>query len=289
MESSMIRRRDFLIGAGAAALARPAVVLAQQPTVIKMGALKLIHSIAPYFYERFTPAGYKVEVITFESPTEGKNAVVTKSVDFGMFGIAAATLGAAAGEPIVVIASACNCGMAVIAQKDSPVLSIKDITPVRISFSEMHLALARGDVDAYVGAEPGPGVSLASGVGKLVEYPYGTAMGSLNMIFGAHRDTLAQNPALTKVILAIHRQASEYAMKHPDEMAAMAVAKLGQKKEAIEASVSNVELTWRFGATEIQQSKTYAEHMLELKQIKQLPDFAGFFDTKFVDDLAKSV
>src|ERR1700704_781617 len=320
MENSMIRRRDFLIGAGAAALAHPTVVLAQQPTVIKMGALKLIHSIAPYFYERFTPAGYKVEVITFESPTEGKNAVAPKSVDFGMFGSGAARRAAAAGEPIVVIASACNRGMAVIAQKDGPIasvkdlrgkrvaiwpgstqevfilerlrmegLSIKDITPIRISFSEMHLALARGDVDAYVGAEPGPGVSLASGVGKLVEYPYGTAMGSLNMIFGAHRDTLAQNPALTKVILAIHRQASEYAMKHPDEMAAMAVAKLGQKKEAIEASVSNVELTWRFGATEIQQSKTYAEHMLELKQIKQLPDFAGFFDTKFVDDLAKSV
>jgi len=76
-------------------------------------------------------------------------------------------------------------------------------------------------------------------------------------------------------------------MKHQDEMAAMAVAKLGQKKEAILASVSNVELTWRFGATEIQQAKTYAEHMLELKQIKQLPDFAGFFDTRFVDDLAK--
>jgi hypothetical protein len=29
--------------------------------------------------------------------------------------------------------------------------------------------------------------------------------------------------------------------------------------------------------------------MLELKQIKQLPDFAGFFDTTFVDDLAKAV
>src|SRR5260370_1490013 len=133
MESSMIRRRDFVIGAGAAALARPAVVLAQQPTVIKMGALKLIHSIAPYFYERFTPAGYKVEVITFESPTEGKNAVVTKSVDFGMFGIAAATLGAAAGEPIVVIASACNRGMAVIAPKDSPIASIQDLAGKRIA------------------------------------------------------------------------------------------------------------------------------------------------------------
>src|SRR4051794_33677789 len=82
-EPAMIRRRDFVLGVGAAAFAAPAVVRAQQPTVIKMGALKLIHSIAPHFYDRFTPAGYQVEVIPFESPTEGKNAVVTKSVDFG--------------------------------------------------------------------------------------------------------------------------------------------------------------------------------------------------------------
>ena len=71
-------------------------------------------------------------------------------------------------------------------------MSIKDIKPIRVSFSEMHCALARGDIDAYVGAEPGPGVSLANGIGKLVEYPYGTPMGSLNMVFGAHRDTLPE-------------------------------------------------------------------------------------------------
>lgn len=316
----MIRRRDFLAGAAAssAALAAPGLVRAQNPTVIRMGALKLIHSIAPHFYDRFTPAGYRVEVIPFESPTEGKNAVVTKSVDFGMFGIAAATLGAAAGEPIVVIASACNKGMAVVAGKDSPIasirdlkgkrvaiwpgstqevfilerlrmegMSIRDVQPVRVSFSEMHLALARGDVDAYVGAEPGPGVSLSTGVGKIVEYPYSTAMGSLNMIFGAHRDTLAQKPDLVRAVLGIHRRASEFVMANPSEMAAMAVSKLGQKKEAIEASIPNVELTWRFGEAEIAQSRTYAQHMLELKQIKALPDFAGFFDTRFVDELKK--
>src|SRR5260370_3229798 len=129
----MIRRRDFVLGRGAAALAAPAVLRAQEVVTIKMGALKLIHSIAPHFYERFTPAGYKVEVIPFESPTEGKNAVVTKSVDFGMFGIAAATLGAAAGAPIVVIAGACNNGMAVIAKKDSAIASIKDLRGQRIA------------------------------------------------------------------------------------------------------------------------------------------------------------
>src|SRR3954463_3039743 len=84
-----------------------------QEKVIKVGGLKLIHSITPYFYEKFTPAGYKIEVIPFESPTDGKNAVVTGSVDFGPFASPAAMLGAAAGEPVVIFAAQCNRGMAV--------------------------------------------------------------------------------------------------------------------------------------------------------------------------------
>lgn len=313
----MIDRRTLLAGLGAGlvatALSGRAARAQAAPTVIRMGSLKLIHSIAPHFYERFTPEGVRVEVIPFESPTEGKNAVVTKSVDFGTFGLAAATLGAAAGEPIVVIASTCNRGMGVIARKDSDIrtikdlrgkrvaiwpgstqevfalermrmegLSVKDITPVRVSFSEMHLALARGDVDAYVGAEPAPGVSLASGVGQLVEYPYGTEMGSLNMVFGAHRDTLAERPDLVRTMLEIHRKATEFAAKDRDAMIAMAVAKLGQKREALALSAPNVELTWKLGPDEVRQARVYAERMLALKQIKRLPE-DGFIDTRFVD------
>ena len=186
-------RRSFL----AAALAAPVVLRARpaaaDTVTIRIGALKLIHSITPWFYERFVPAGYRVEIIPFESPTDGKDAVVTKSVDFGTFGIAAAILGAAAHEPVVVFGSSCNKGMAVVARKDSPIATLKDlkgkrvaiwpgstqevfilerlhmegmtihdIQSVRVSFSEMPAALQRGDVDAYVGAEPGPGLSLAT-------------------------------------------------------------------------------------------------------------------------------
>ena len=86
-----------------------------QDKVIKVGALKLIHSITPHFYDKFAPAGYRIEVIPFESPTDGKNAVLTGSVDFGTFGIAAAMLGIAAGEPLVIFAAQCNRGMAVMA------------------------------------------------------------------------------------------------------------------------------------------------------------------------------
>ena len=222
----MINRRRLIAGAGfaAASLAAPAVLRAETRTV-KMGALRLVHSMPPYFYEKFAPADLKVEIIVFDSPTDGKNAVVTKSVDFGTFGIAAAILGGAVGEPVVVVGALSNKGMGVISKAGSDIktvkdlkgkrvgiwpgstqevfimerlrmegLSIKDVTPVRVPFGEMPAMLQRGDIDAYVGAEPGPGLSLSSGVGQLVEYPYGTAMGGLNMIFATHQDTAAKNP-----------------------------------------------------------------------------------------------
>src|SRR5258708_7997991 len=100
------------VAVAALALAAFASVAGAEDKVIKVGALKLIHSITPYFYDKFAPAGYKIEVIPFESPTDGKNAVLTGSVDFGTFGIAAAMLGIAAGEPLVIFAAQCNRGMA---------------------------------------------------------------------------------------------------------------------------------------------------------------------------------
>ena len=56
-------------------------------------------------------------------------------------------------------------------------------------------------------------------------------MGSLNMILAAHRDTIEQKPDVTKMVLNLHKQASTYAMSHPQEMVAMTVAKLGMKKD----------------------------------------------------------
>ncbi len=54
----------------------------------------------------------------------------------------------------------------------------------------------------------------------------------------------------------------------------------------MEISAPNVELNWQMTPLMIQQSKTYAEQMLALKQIRQLPDFATFFEPKFSDSVA---
>ncbi|WP_149535395.1 ABC transporter substrate-binding protein [Siccirubricoccus phaeus] len=313
----MALTRRALLAAAALPLAAPA--LRAQDVTVKMGALRLIHSIAPFLYERFQPAGLKIEVIPFESPTEGKNAVVTKSVDFGAFGIAAGILGAAAREPVTVIGSCCDRGMAVVARKDLPIekladlrgrkvgiwpgstqevfilerlkmegMTVRDIQSIRVSFSEMPIALARGDIDAYVGAEPGPGVSLAAGIGKVVEYPYSTPMGSLNMIFACHAETVTQRPDLVRQMLKVHRQASEFGMANRDVTIETAIARLGMRRDALELSLPNVELNWQMTPEMLARSKTYADHMLALRQIRALPDYATFFETKFSDELAKS-
>lgn len=311
-----MRRRTFL----ASSLAAPFIARSARAdeVVIKMGALKLIHSITPYFYEKFAPSGYRFEIISFESPNDCKNAVVTKSVDFGTFGVAAAILSAVAHEPLTVIGSACNKGMAIVVAKNGDIntlkdlkghrvaiwpgstqevfvlerlrmegMSVHDITPVRVSFSEMHTALARGDIDAYVGAEPAPGVSVSTGVGKIVEYPYSTPMGSLNMILGTHRDLVEQKPEICKVVVDVQRQASAYAMGNPTAMMDMTVAKLGQKREAIAISVPNVELNWRMTPEMLAECHEYAGQMLALKQIKAIPDLAALFDPRFSDQVAQ--
>lgn len=287
--------------------------------VIKVGTLKLIHAITPYFYEKFTPPGYRIEVIPFETPTDGKNAVVTRSVDFGTYGLAAATLGGAAGEPVVIIGAQCNRGMAVVAGAKSDIksikglagkkvailpgstqevvildrlkmegMSIKDIQPIRISFSDMPAALERGDIDAYVGAEPGPSISVAKGVGRIVEFPYSTPTGSVNMVMTTHDLMIKENAELVKVFLGIHRKATEYAMSNRAAFIDMAAQKLGQPRPTIEIAAPNVELTWNTDADWVTRARYYGSEMLDKKQIRQLPDYAKFINTSFVNELAKT-
>jgi NitT/TauT family transport system substrate-binding protein len=317
-----LSRRSFMAAgaAGVTALAAPHIANAQTLRTVKMGSLRLIHSMTPHFYQQFMPANLHLEIITFDSPTDGKNAVVTRSVDFGGFGIAAATLGAAAGEPVVVCGAFCNRGMGVISRAGGPIrsirdlrgqrvgiwpgstqevfimerlrmegMSIRDITAVRVPFGEMHAMLSRGDIDAYVGAEPGPGLSISSGVGQLVEYPYGTAMGGLNMIWATHEQMVAQDPDLIRTMLMVHRRASEFMMANKSAVADRTVQVLGASRAAVEQALgaNNVEYIWRLTPEVLTQARTYAQHMLELRQIRALPNFGTFLNPRFSEQVAR--
>jgi NitT/TauT family transport system substrate-binding protein len=161
-------------------------------------------------------------------------------------------------------------------------MSIKDIQNIRLSFSDMPAALERGDVDAYVGAEPGPGISLARGIGQLVEYPYSTPIGSLNMILSASEKMVKENPERLKLIVDMHKKAGDYAMANQSQMVEVAMQKLGQQRPSIEKAIPNVELTWKLDDVFIKRAKAYLQLMHDNKQIRKVPAFDRHITTKFL-------
>ncbi|MCB1545486.1 MAG: NrtA/SsuA/CpmA family ABC transporter substrate-binding protein, partial [Rhodoblastus sp.] len=167
-------------------------------------------------------------------------------------------------------------------------MTIKDIKSMRVSFSDMASALERGDIDAYVGAEPAAGISLAKGIGKIVEYPYSTPTGSLNMVLSTRRELTKTEPEFVKSFLKMHRASSEYAMSNRDAFIEMAMQKLGQPRPSIEKAAPNVELTWNIDDKFLTQAHYYGTQMLAKKQIRQLPDYKTFIDPTFVKAIAAS-
>ena len=161
-------------------------------------------------------------------------------------------------------------------------LTIKEVTAVRVPFGEMPAMLARGDIDAYVGAEPGPALSITSGAGQLVEYPYSTPIGPLNMILSASEKAVKENPARVKLIVDMHRKAIDYAMANPPQIVEMATQKLGQQKKSIELAVPNVELAWKLDDVFMERAGAYTKLMFENKQIRQMPDLNKVVTKQFM-------
>jgi NitT/TauT family transport system substrate-binding protein len=102
------------------------------------------------------------------------------------------------------------------------------------------------------------------------------------MVWGVKRDTIEKNPELVRVMMEMHRKATEYAQANEGAKIEMAVQKLGQTRKSIELASPNVELTWKIDAEFIKHAHAYAQLMYEKKQIRELPNFDTFITTKFM-------
>ena len=230
--------------------------------------------------------------------------MLTGTVDTCIHGIAAFILGAAAERAARIVANANNRGMAIMAGVNTGIksvkdlkgkkvaiwpgstqeavilerlrmegMTIKDIQPIRLQFSDMAGALARGDVDAYVGAEPAAGITLANGTGVLVEYPYSTSIGPLNMILSASEEADQGKPRrASRWWSTCTRRRSTTPWRIQQEIVDMAIAKLGQQKKSVELAVPNVELAWKIDDMFMSAPRPIRRLMFDNKQIRQMTD-----------------
>jgi NitT/TauT family transport system substrate-binding protein len=310
-------RRSFLAGAAgvAGAAAFPQRARAADARTVKVGMLKTVNTIVMQFYQKFASPGTTYDVIIFDTPPDGKDALVSGSVDFGIFGLAAATLGASMGQPLTVVAAAGQKAMAFVVAATSTaktfadmkgkriayqpgstqevvlreLMKMSNIAPadvqlVRLSFGDMANALARGDVDAYMGSEPGPSISVLSGKGRVLLYPYNTPVGSINVIFATRPDLIAKDPAYVRDVVKTHCEACTWCMKPSSrtEFEAMTTKVLGPPKDVLDLAMNNINLDYMIDADYISRAKYYGAQMIALKEITQLPDYSTFFNTSFL-------
>jgi NitT/TauT family transport system substrate-binding protein len=277
--------------------------------------LKTVNTVVMQFYQKFAAPGDTYEVIIFDTPPDGKDALVSGSVDFGIFGLAAATLGAASGQPVTIIAAAGGKAMAVVVDAASTAKTFADLkgkkiayqpgstqevvlrelmkmasfTPadvqlVRLSFGDMANALARGDVDAYVGSEPGPSISVLSGKGRVLLYPYNTPVGAINVVFCTRRDVIAKQPDYVRDVMKTHVAACKWASNPANltEFEAMTTKTLGPTKATLDMAMKNINFDYMIDAAYLAKAKYYGTQMVTLKEIAAVPDYSTFIDTQFL-------
>jgi len=114
-----------------------------------------------------------------------------------------------------------------------------------------------------------PGISLANGVGRLVEYPI-RRRSVVNMILSASEQMIKDNPSAS----GDRRDAKEgdrlrHGESRPDDRGSPCRSS-ASKRKSIETH-PHVELTWKSTASSSPAAKAYSELMLDKKQIRQLP------------------
>jgi NitT/TauT family transport system substrate-binding protein len=310
-------RGSFLGAAAATAVAGavPSFARAADAKTINVGMLKTVNTVVMQFYQKFAAPGVTYNVIVFDTPPDGKDALVSGSVDFGIFGLAAATLGAASGQPVTVIAAAGGKAMALVVAASSTAktfadlkglkiayqpgstqevvlrelmkmssLTASDVQLVRLSFGDMANALARGDVDAYIGSEPGPSLSVLSGKGRVLLYPYNTPVGQINVVFATRADTIAKQPDYVRGVVKTHIAACRWSSNpaNRDEFEAMTTKILGPDKPTLDLAMKNINFDYAIDADYIAKAKYYGAQMVTLKEIAQVPDYSTFINTSFL-------
>jgi hypothetical protein len=77
--------------------------------------------------------------------------------------------------------------------------------------------------------------------------------------------------------------------KNPGDWARATIKAWGAKLEAVELAIQNISLRWLVDASYVEQVKVLGEQLLSLKQIKKAPNYAAFFDTRFLTKIAEGL
>ncbi len=283
---------------------------------IKIGSIKITGFAPAYILNEIgNKQGVYFEVIDFTSSTQRAAALLRGDIDMGLLGWTAMISMAANGDPLVALAGAFEGGQAVIGSKDKNITSMEqlkgkkvatlkgsmnelhlysqldkagmkasDLTIAQMNLNDMPVALAKGDIDAYVGGEPQSSIALDGGYGVLIKHPYDTSFGAINAGLATTSDFLKANRAAVEWTVRLWVEATDRLLKNPDELKKMAVELFQQDTKIIDLALKNTRLVSQINLAQVE---ALADWELKLDYIKKKPDIKALVDTTVVDQVLK--
>ncbi len=281
---------------------------------LRAGTWKTAQTITPFFYDQFLPKGSSVKVFPFTNPGDQKTALLAGSLDITGTTIVHAIHSAAKGEPIVVVCSLCDKCSALVVKKGAGIEKpadlrgkkiayvpstmhdvllretlikagldpTQDVTLLRIDFFDMGLALARGDIDAFLSGEPYPTQAVVQGYGEILAYPYyHDSIGPINAGMIVTRDLITQRRDLVQVVVNAHARATDFLIEHPEVWLKRA-EEFGNKMDILREAAKNMALVWKLDDSYILRAKALGQRMQSLGMIDRQPDYGKLFDLSFV-------
>ncbi|WP_045220953.1 ABC transporter substrate-binding protein [Desulfonatronum thioautotrophicum] len=279
----------------------------------RVGTWRTAQTIQPFFYEQFAE-GARVQVFPFTNPADQKAALLAGSLDMTGTTLAHAIASASRGEPIVVVAALCTKSSALVVGWDAPIHAPgelrgrrigyvpgtmheillrevlfrenldpgKDVSLVRVDFFDMGLALARGDIDAFLSGEPFPSLAVHQGFGRILAYPYfDDSIGPINAGMIVTRRAVENHPEMIQALVATHVRATRHLQDHPEKWLG-AAAEFGTPMEVLRIATKNIELAWDMDERFVGQVAALGARMLELGLIDREPDYNALIDYRFV-------
>ena len=278
---------------------------------IRVATQRQPHLFAAYEWSKYVPQGYDVQVVPMDNSNDEKDALLSGDVDFALMGVPTAISQAAQDGGIKVIAGGADGGSGLMAKSgiteakqlkgkkigyvpnSSQEMALRlllksngldpdaDVDMVKLGYSEMSEALARGDVDAFAGAEMGVSLAKLAGASEINSI-YDTAIGKVNIALAASEDGINGNPDLVKIAINAHKKATEALSKDKASWKSGVMKQFTFDSDALDKALDNMWLHWNLSSDYQKQCKELANQMVEIGSIKSAPDTSKFLDDQFV-------
>jgi ABC-type nitrate/sulfonate/bicarbonate transport system substrate-binding protein len=299
-------RRRLLAGGAALALTGAAATgraAAQAPKTMRVGVHKGVVFVPSLLLQQILGAAWNVELSYFGSPADMANAIVSRSIDVGYTGATIAAIARSKGQPIIIAATSAGKGTAIIVGAKTDIhkledlrgkrigqvvggiqdvqfreelrlvgMTMKDVEPIAIAFSDLPAALQGNNIDAFCGGEPASTKTIEDGYGRLLKHPYDTPVGTINAGILARETLVQENPDLLKAFVGAHREAVTRLTGNLDEAAELAFKNWGFPLVTARKALDNVELRWVIDDGFMSDLANYMARMKDLGMIADVPD-----------------